>query len=235
MLWSRKKAFTVVYRRILPFILLSAIYVSAFSGAALLSTKAIKARDQALIRGAECGWQDHSNPGALSDSMPKLNTLALESRAAVSKGAAYTRSCYGSNTTSSLACKNFVQPNIESTISLDVPCPFASRACAAPAMSIDSGWIDSGKHLGINTRDSAKVQLRKTTTFVPLAGQLYTDVLNDTGRGYAFGMSDGDESSQAPNYTFTNSNISSLLDQDPIYDLQYSILTLVQCYILTSN
>lgn len=51
----------------------------------------------------------------------------------------------------------------------DVPCPFGDELCAVKeAVSIDTGYLNSRKHLGINAPQGDSIDFRRTLTCAPL-------------------------------------------------------------------
>jgi hypothetical protein len=81
----------------------------------------------------------------------------------------YARSCYGDYLVKGPApCQVFPIPAIQSLINRTSPCPFAAGTCTEPAITLDTGKIDSDLHLGINARPKDRVQMRKVTSCAPI-------------------------------------------------------------------
>jgi hypothetical protein len=74
----------------------------------------------------------------------------------------YSRECYTQLALwGSQSCNTFIQSTIHSQIQIEDPCPFQDTMCATPAITIDTGFIDSHQHLGMNTAQQNRIQFRK--------------------------------------------------------------------------
>jgi len=85
-------------------------------------------------------------PGAFSEEMSywsrKHNDYSM-----------YATDCYGAKAASnSDACKQYSRPNLEYKMDRNATCPFAADVCRSRAenLVLDTEFIDSNKHLGIN-------------------------------------------------------------------------------------
>jgi len=175
----------------LPLLLTSAICLGGLAAAGLLSSHAIVAKDgdRVLSRGAKCGWQgEFPESGTLRrvQDFDTANALSVETHSSLQKSSAYAPECYGNSVDATTNCDTYSQRNPDPTIDAAAPCPFADGTCVASAISIDSGLIDSGYHLGVNSPFDDKMFFRKTLTCSPLNMEKYTDVLNRSGMGFSF-------------------------------------------------
>jgi hypothetical protein len=157
------------------------VHFVAISIAGLFSSRVTDSTDQVLINASNnCGWYDLS---PASEQGPKgnltngyvssMDSLAVTGRTSVLQAQQYARLCYdwidGSTADTSLAaCSSYVVSSIPSTINRTAACPFSPDACSGPAISFDSGWIDSNTHLGINARLEDRIQLRRNMTCAPV-------------------------------------------------------------------
>jgi hypothetical protein len=205
-----------VVLRALPLLLASAICLGGLFAAGLLSSHGIVSKDgdRVLSRATACGWQgEFPENGRLqrAQDFNTVNALSVETRSSLQKSAAYARECYGDNADASTSCATFAQRNLNSSVDFTAPCPFANGTCATnvSAILIDSGLVDSGYDLGVNSRVEDRVRFRKTLTCSPLNMEKYTHVVNGTSVGFTFGGTTGNGSS-FPQYTFYTSNISSV-------------------------
>ena len=137
-----------------------------------------------------------------TESTETAKILLVMSRSGYQRSSIYSRACYsGQYRDYSSICSSYVQQQINSTIDISAPCPFAPGACDGPALTIDTGMIDSNYHLGVNTHKRDRISIRKTTTCAPLLGERYTDgwlpfplnlttkqTQNSSFKGYAFGQ-----------------------------------------------
>jgi hypothetical protein len=156
-------------RRNVVFILIALLHWLLFSAAGIFSSKFTVTGDEALIRGGDCGWiagrigVDIPANQSLKDAM---NALYVAGRKTARESLEYSTACYETNSNSaSSACETFVQGKIESRINRTAACPFKGDACNEDyAMEMDSGHMDSSKHLGINTPKSDRISMRRVTT-----------------------------------------------------------------------
>lgn len=234
--WARRGTSTPILLRALPLVAVSTMYLSALAVASLLSSRAIVGNNEVLIRGTTCGWQgEYPATGDLQSprDYATADALIVSSRSSLQKSAAYVESCYG-NDTDSASCGSYVKDNVVSAIDFNAPCPFAVKLCAASAISIDSGLLDSDRHLGVNSHTKERVSFRKVTTCSPFSAQNYTVLTNLTLNGtvinlqaYAFGPVNQElYGTLLSQYTFAVDNVSLAmpapeLADDLHYDLKY--------------
>ncbi|KAF1816044.1 hypothetical protein P152DRAFT_108791 [Eremomyces bilateralis CBS 781.70] len=78
---------------------------------------------------------------------------------------AYPADCYAKDTsTTPSPCQTFVQQRIDSRINRAPTCPFHEATCEGEAIDLDSGFIDSSTHIGINYPSSQRIKPKKVTT-----------------------------------------------------------------------
>jgi hypothetical protein len=65
-------------------------------------------------------------------------------------------------------CSSYANRRIVSKLNKEAPCPFADGACITPAISIDSGHLDSDLDLGITATPANRIQMRRITTCAPV-------------------------------------------------------------------
>jgi hypothetical protein len=180
--WAWKGKTTRVWRRAALLFGICILHWAAISAAGLFSSRvAVRGADHVLIRYTNmCGWynlksyQDLFVVGTLSDQeMNSLDSLAISTRSGISEAQQYSKSCYPwvdgfVPDNSSAACSQHVTPSLQSTINRNATCPFDAHACSGPAISFDSGQIDSNIHLGINDPVEDRLQIRRTMTCAPI-------------------------------------------------------------------
>jgi hypothetical protein len=178
--WAWKRKTRRVWRRTSPILLTCIAHFAAFAVAGLFASRVADSADEVLIRASDdCGWYETNQnfeTGQISnltdDQMNFLDSYGVSWRTAASDSRQYAMSCYpwldGSGLVDdSTVCSSYVVPHISSNISA-AECPFAAKACDAPAISLDSGWIDSSIHLGINAQERDRVQVRRKMTCAPI-------------------------------------------------------------------
>ncbi|RKK82868.1 hypothetical protein BFJ68_g17495 [Fusarium oxysporum] len=138
------------------------------------------------------------------------------------EAATYVRSCYGDVKSSySSMCDRYVTTRIESHVEETAPCPFTDGTCMTPAISIDSGLLDSDLDLGITATAGNRVQVRKAITCAPIpAEQEYSvgkitvtpDLKETSGQIYYYLGRNLDEDT---NFTYSVTNMSFQFASEP--------------------
>jgi hypothetical protein len=191
--WAWRRKTRRVWRRTSLILLACILQFATFAVAGLFSSRVADAADEVLIQASpDCGWYDTNQnyeSGEISnlndEQLNSLDSYAISWRTTAVDARSYAISCYpwldGSvPNNASASCASYVVPQISSTIS-STACPFAARACSAPAISFDSGWIDSHVHLGINAQEKDRVQVKRKTICAPIPiEENYSLPWNDT-------------------------------------------------------
>jgi hypothetical protein len=153
--------------------LLHAVFIVA---ASLLSSKVTSTTGEVLIRSSRCGWPVFSPLDFLTlkqEDVPAENALYAISKLTMERSLDYSNTCYR-GVSSAYACNEFVHGHLESKVNKTVECPFPSDVCITPALSVDTGYIDSDFHLGINAPASNRISFRKKLTCAPINADNYT-------------------------------------------------------------
>lgn len=193
----------------LPLIMLAVCNTLLFAVAGVFSSSVIRAVGrQTLISSSHCGFLavniNNTGPSVIED----FSRLSNETLAAIM----YSRECYGAS--NQLQCDSFPQPQLASTSEMNVSCPFQSQICIEgpnAAFQVKSGWIDTDKDLGINSKASDRLQYRKVTTCSVLHTTGYIHQSNITNSSHAsFEVSYYNYGSLDPfNFTFSHSRQES--------------------------
>lgn len=233
--WTYKGYRLEAYRRSFIFFILAVVHGLGFWAAGGLSSTFISQNNEVrLLSDSGCGWMaEPPNIMNLADEkvFEEANALVVMMRYGLKKSAAYSRSCYMQSGKNSTACGTYVQSALPVNITVDAACPFDEKICNGKAITIDSGYIRSDHHLGINTRQEDSISARKVLTCAPLLGEKYTDgwiSIPDSvnrssipegtiGKGYKFGPLKGATAfSPLSQYTFWATNLTI-----PYGDLPY--------------
>ncbi|KAI1179955.1 hypothetical protein F4777DRAFT_355236 [Nemania sp. FL0916] len=113
-----------------------------------------------LIRSLNCGFlslngvRETDTDGKFHDNL-KNSALAVLKAENIDNAANYARQCYSNNTDDSAYCARFATEKLISSIDRHAACPFEEKMCRSSSMNlrIDSGYIESREHLGLNSRD----------------------------------------------------------------------------------
>ena len=180
--WAWRKTSEKSLLRSLPIAILALLTTALFGLAGVFSSEVTKAPgNETLIISPSCGLFTGGNPESTADlSQTQVNTIN-ETKAALS----YARDCYGT-TRNVLNCNQYVQERIPWKVKQNASCPFAADTCLGgsnAAYEMDTGLIDSLKHLGINTPVSQTLGVRKVTTCSPIQTGDYITFANFTAPG----------------------------------------------------
>lgn len=187
--------------RLVPGILTAAFVALAFGIASGFSSQISSAMgDQVLLDGTNCS--------IVNDLSTETNaTLAYELNSYYSRvtsdDANYAQQCYSNDTSGMFDCKSFVKARLPSTIDLHAPCPFASNVCRSDNENIrlDSGYLDSNDHLGMNGPQDERILFRTVLSCAPLATDGYaTNITTATGNHTTYNY--GKRTTGPYNYTY---------------------------------
>jgi hypothetical protein len=107
------------------------------------------------------------------EDVPAENALYAISKLTCDRSLAYSNACYR-GVSSAYACNEFMHRYLESKVNTTEECPFPGDVCITPAFSVDSGYVDSDIHLGINAPASNRISFRKKLTCAPVNADNYT-------------------------------------------------------------
>ncbi|KAM7196688.1 hypothetical protein V8F33_006028 [Rhypophila sp. PSN 637] len=81
-----------------------------------------------------------------------------------------------------LKCGTFVQQKIDFQTNYSAGCPFGGKLCKSNDSNIfiDTGYLDSHEHFGLNAPPDQRVLVRKTLHCAPLVTEGYKDTFNTT-------------------------------------------------------
>ena len=153
--------------RTLSLILAAILHFVAFSIAGIFSAKVAYTGANVITQGPTCGdWdyayeRDKFNNSIFAEVSEQVSWFGTRYRTAAS----YATSCYDFNSTrqerSRSNCQAYGRQQIPWSITTNVPCPFAEGMCVDDlAVRIESGFIDSHQHLGVNGPPDDRVVFR---------------------------------------------------------------------------
>jgi len=181
--WHWRKIASKPILRSLPFIILAVGTRVLFAVAGVFSAEVTRAAgNETLIRSPTCGYllPDYSRSN-LSLLQAATGATAMDANDTLA-ASAYSRACYD-KTASGSQCYQYPKSNIPWTNST-VPCPFGDDICKdVGGFEMDTDFIDSHEALGINSKISDRVQLRKVTTCSVLRTKGYFYYFNSTDAG----------------------------------------------------
>ncbi|KAJ8133021.1 hypothetical protein O1611_g602 [Lasiodiplodia mahajangana] len=193
--------------RLATTVIVAGLCIAAFSAAGGFSSQiSTSAGTEVLIKSVNCGHDRadfHSDDGAL----PYLPIVAE----AINNAANYAQQCYSSST-GILNCGRFVTKSIASDIDTQAKCPFSNGICRLKSenLRVDSGFINSHDHLGLNSPPDERMLARNILHCAPMktegfSSQLSTNFGNITLYHYGSMQSGG----EVVDYMTTASSLSS--------------------------
>ena len=176
-LWSWRKA----GRHVLPYLLLPnflAIMCSIlFAVAGVFSSRIVKATgSRVLLRSSNCGMPSLVRAG-IDGSYKHVKPLYSTK---VSRNFNYALQCYTGGSDSG-NCGTFVKPFIPITVQRNASCPFGERVCQTnnTNLILDTGYLDSLKDLGVNTRQEDRFLYRRKYHCAPLKTDGFREISNE--------------------------------------------------------
>ncbi|KAI8623054.1 hypothetical protein F5Y19DRAFT_405056 [Xylariaceae sp. FL1651] len=168
--WRRsKRGRSHLRSRVLPVALYAIACIVVFTAAGGLSSQISSSTgSQVLLRGDNCGIMQLQTSG-------DYTTFSQFSQI-LSGAATYAQQCYTANNTGTLACDKFVAKSLPTAVSdINAPCPFSSDICRenGTSLRLDSGYIHSAHHLGMNVREDEAIEYRYVLQCSPLKTEGY--------------------------------------------------------------
>ncbi|KAI0023795.1 hypothetical protein F4780DRAFT_785581 [Xylariomycetidae sp. FL0641] len=160
--------------RLLPTVLIATLCLAGFTIAGGFSSSITTATtDQVLVRSDTCG------PIRTTTENINMTALLLSHWAGkLNDATSYAQQCYSQDSSGTLGCNKFVAKRLPTpTVNTAADCPFADHLCqggAQSALRLDTGYIDSHGHLGVNAPAKERFALRMVTTCAPLVTEGYT-------------------------------------------------------------
>ncbi|KAI0839896.1 hypothetical protein F5Y06DRAFT_286321 [Hypoxylon sp. FL0890] len=170
---------------VLPPILLAVSSLVAFTIAGGYSaTISTTMGDEVLIQSPSCGIL----PGRAESNIPD-SVLSGNNAERLNNAANYAQQCYNTNSPGMLDCNRFVAKRLPTqTIDYNATCPFDESICRSTDSNIylDTGYIDSNSHLGLNTPDGQRFAWRYVLHCAPLKTEGYVSHLVQQGTNKSF-------------------------------------------------
>ncbi|KAH8900683.1 hypothetical protein GQ53DRAFT_815545 [Thozetella sp. PMI_491] len=157
--------------RTIPAILLATLTMCSFIVAGgFSSTISSSIGDEVLVDGSSCALI--SSPRNISEvysiSLPKQATEILNA-------ANYAQQCYTTSGSGTFDCKAFVVPRLPTKADYKAGCPFQPGICRSNESNIilDTGYLDSHLHLGLNAPEQERFSMRTRLHCAPLITEGY--------------------------------------------------------------
>ena len=182
--WAwRRRAKSAIFR-VLGLVVMSLVCLTGFSVASLFSSQiSSKVGNEVLLKGANCSIPtptiDLSTvTGDLYDNwfVPRNRAWALR----MQNAANYALQCYSTTGERQLECATFTQRRLPVAADMRAGCPFNSTICRAADANLflDTGYLDSHEHFGMNAAPSERFLYRKVVHCAPLVTEGYVRTVN---------------------------------------------------------
>lgn len=164
--WTWRRDSKQLLLRTLPALVLSGLCFCLFTVAAgFSSTISSGMGNEVVLNGDSCGVVFMANSSATTVSPIKAYLSQ-----SINNAANYAQECYSNNPTGNFDCTNFVKKHLPGTMDDQAECPFQDGMCRSDQskLLLDSGYIDSREHCGLNTPDSQRIFFRTRLHCAPL-------------------------------------------------------------------
>ncbi|RDW62486.1 hypothetical protein BP5796_10788 [Coleophoma crateriformis] len=203
LLWAWRKSGTKTkpYSRICPAILWAIGCIAMFTAATAFSSQiSSSAGIEVLLNGNKCGIMTLPQDNLSITTEPET---ILAKR--INDAANYAKQCYSTNSSGLLGCDKFVVQTLPTVIwDNNTACPFKDGICKSnnSNLLLDTGFIDSHDHLGINAPENERFAWRYSMHCGPLVTQGFSEQFvfqNTTWVAYKY----GGHTNSTSNYTIT--------------------------------
>ena len=193
--WRRSGRTDRLLAIIMPTLVSSVLCMCAFAVASGFSSQMTTGiGDEVLIDGTSCGITAHPVTQNIAISNADL-LMAREDSRRRNDAVNYAQQCYDApsvlgsdiNAGGVFDCNLFVVPTISSrSINTNAPCPFTGGICETDSSNIllDTGYIDSHDHLGLNSPIEDRISMRQTYHCAPLRTEGFKDHKEANGVNY---------------------------------------------------
>jgi hypothetical protein len=185
LLWTWRKSRFQYIAGLIPLIIFSFCYLTAFTAAGGFSSSISGSiGDEVLIHSRYCGTIVHGSTieGA------SISSLWRSERA--NSAVNYVQQCYDNNneeSSATTACNKFIRSSLKThKVNETAECPFQKQICCNPqsTLRLDSGYIDSHEDLGLNAPKDERFAYRYVLHCAPLETNSYTSHVEKDGRGW---------------------------------------------------
>jgi hypothetical protein len=152
------------------------VNVISFSAAGILVSKVTQTRPDVLLKPTVCGLWDDPWAGDTAPNLVEAGSYLTQLQQVLNLAGGYASSCYTFNTSQNEQknCLAYGRSTFIWNITADVQCPFAPEMCRqGKSILLDSGFIDSHSHLGINSQAKDRIQYRQQYHCSPLETEGY--------------------------------------------------------------
>lgn len=181
LLWAWRRHLPMVSLiKVLPAFIMALFCVVAFTIAGGYSSQiTTSAGTEVLVDGANC---DLLVVNRTYDS----NILEVDVKSLWNEALNYAQQCYNTESEGIFDCQGFVTERIPIFIDDQAECPFPHEVCRTNSSNLllDTGFINTHDHLGINAPPSERLIFRSTLQCAPLVTAGFTSSYEGQARNY---------------------------------------------------
>ncbi|KUI59498.1 hypothetical protein VP1G_06720 [Cytospora mali] len=180
MAWAWRGRANRPFRRLAPPIIFSLLCLVGFMVASGFSSNiASSSSNEVLLSGSHCAVTDADSLfGAPATDLAGIYYPYVGRE--VENAANYAQQCYNSDHSRGLDCATFPKVRLPTTAK-NISCPFDSGICKTDVnLLLDTGYINSHTHLGLNAPKSQRFEYRRVVRCAPLVTHGYASTYNLT-------------------------------------------------------
>lgn len=166
-----------IIRRGVPIAAIAVVLSCGFALAGVFSSRISNSNaNEVLLAGGQCGRLQEDIDGI--DTAENMAAYKPVENRRYKKSLAYAQSCYQNSSTD--ACNMYVTKRLPLIVDRNASCPFGEDVCQMKFgnLQMDTGYIDTHKHLGMNARPQDRFSLRLTTHCAPLKTEGFSETVN---------------------------------------------------------
>ncbi|OJD40710.1 uncharacterized protein BKCO1_1000451 [Diplodia corticola] len=177
-MWAWRRRDSKPYRRIVPLITSTALFLCAFGVASGFSSRVSTGiGNEVLIQTPDFGiatGESLTYPQVLKILYPQNSRDVISS-------ATYAQRCY-TNDTNTASCNDYIKPRLDFQVWHNASCPFGPEMCKLvdENIFIDTGLLDFNNDFGVNLPPKRRFQYRHTTHCAPIVTEGYKQEFPET-------------------------------------------------------
>ncbi|RCI12094.1 hypothetical protein L249_0884 [Ophiocordyceps polyrhachis-furcata BCC 54312] len=183
--WTWRRAGASRLRRTLPVIVCALVSIALFAVASGFSSQiASGTGSAALLDGSHCGYVQGATQASRLDDLGVLFPYGVRR---LTESANYAQQCYSARTGAGLlSCGTFVLRSLPYTSNHQASCPFRGGICRSNTsnLMLDTGYLDSHEHLGVNSSPDLRIRFRTMLHCAPLETEGYSTDIRNPSRNY---------------------------------------------------
>lgn len=211
LVWAWRGTAQHLLLRTLPIIATATFCAAAFTVAGGFSSQiSTGIGNEVLLNGSNCGI---AYSMSLDQGSGPHNTVLYVANQVLNADN-YAQQCYAANAVHPFDCTTFILPRLSSSVDYNASCPFDESICRSNASNIrlDTGYIDTSKHLGVNAPANERILFRTILECAPLQTEGYSETIALSSGNYTRYYY-GPKTEGSQNFTY---EVPSLASQYPL-------------------